>query len=138
MGNQLSDENLNENNNILNKQNIKTQEKGKESGSEINNLRSSFSSYKGIKTDYSESNKETTKDMTIKSEDLSSVDLDKNSINHKIDNDNNGKIFQDKKIGTHFNWKEGGNVVYVTGNFSNWTQWFIMNKEGNNFELTLV
>jgi hypothetical protein len=42
------------------------------------------------------------------------------------------------KIPTDFEWKEGGNVVYITGTFSNWSQWFIMNKINNKFELNLV
>lgn len=42
------------------------------------------------------------------------------------------------KIPTPFEWKEGGNVVYITGTFSNWSQWFIMSKINNKFELNLV
>lgn len=42
------------------------------------------------------------------------------------------------KIPTAFEWKEGGNIVYITGTFSNWSQWFIMTKINNKFELNLV
>lgn len=46
---------------------------------------------------------------------------------------------EDCKIPTKFEWKEGGNVVYVVGSFNNWSQWFIMNKvNGKSFELILV
>ena len=48
------------------------------------------------------------------------------------------KIEIEKKIKTRFYWKEGGNTVYITGNFSNWSQWFLMNKEDNKFSLVLV
>jgi len=42
------------------------------------------------------------------------------------------------KIPTLFEWKEGGSMVYITGTFSNWSQWFIMSKINNKFELNLV
>ena len=43
------------------------------------------------------------------------------------------------KIKTMFEWKEGGNIVYITGSFSNWTELFIMNKTDSNIhELTIV
>ncbi len=45
---------------------------------------------------------------------------------------------KDVKIPTAFEWKEGGNSVYITGTFSNWSQWFMMSKINNKFELNLV
>jgi hypothetical protein len=43
------------------------------------------------------------------------------------------------KVKTFFEWKEGGNNVYITGTFANWSQLFAMNRVGNNkFELCLV
>lgn len=42
------------------------------------------------------------------------------------------------KLSTTFEWKEGGNNVYMTGNFCNWNQKFMMTRLNNNFELTLV
>jgi len=36
------------------------------------------------------------------------------------------------KAKTTIYWKEGGNTVYVTGSFSNWKQWFLMNKNPSN------
>lgn len=43
------------------------------------------------------------------------------------------------KIPTKFEWKDGGNVVYLVGSFSNWTQWFTMKNTGKDyFELILV
>ncbi len=45
-----------------------------------------------------------------------------------------------KKVLTPFKWKEGGSTVYVTGSFSNWNQWFIMNKSEtipNEFYISL-
>lgn len=43
------------------------------------------------------------------------------------------------KVPTLFEWKDGGNLVYVTGSFSNWTQWFVMTKNPKSgfFELVL-
>jgi len=44
----------------------------------------------------------------------------------------------DEKVPTLFQWREGGKVVYVSGNFSNWTHLFIMEKKENGiFELIL-
>ena len=43
------------------------------------------------------------------------------------------------KVPTKFEWKEDGNVVFLTGSFNNWSQWFIMNRVNKNtFELILV
>ncbi len=47
--------------------------------------------------------------------------------------------YADKKIKTVFYWRCGGKIVYITGNFSNWNQWFLMNKDENGFfSLVLV
>ncbi len=47
--------------------------------------------------------------------------------------------YSEKKIKTVFYWRDGGNTLYITGNFSNWNQWFLMNKEDNGlFSLILV
>jgi hypothetical protein len=46
---------------------------------------------------------------------------------------------KESKIRTHFEWKEGGNVVYLVGSFSNWSQLFAMTKLDNKtFEIHLV
>lgn len=45
---------------------------------------------------------------------------------------------QEVKIPTLFEWKEGGNMVYVTGSFCSWTQFFIMSKQPDGvFKLVL-
>lgn len=47
--------------------------------------------------------------------------------------------YVDRKIKSVFYWRNGGKTVYITGNFSNWNQWFLMNKEENGiFSLILV
>jgi hypothetical protein len=46
---------------------------------------------------------------------------------------------KESKIRTHFEWKEGGNAVYLVGSFSNWTQLLPMTKlDSKIFELYLV
>lgn len=83
------------------------------------------SSYRGVKT----------------SANCSANDLDKDG---KAEQTTDCQTIPDKidlrniKIPTAFEWKEGGNVVYITGSFSNWSQWFIMTKINNKFELNLV
>ena len=82
-------------------------------------------SYRGVKTNYSSTEK-------IKEGSKIEESTDCQTIPEKID-------LNSIKIPTHFEWTDGGNVVYITGNFSNWTQWFMMNKlNGNKFTLNLV
>ncbi len=83
-----------------------------------------ISSYKGIKSDdFSSSGKKS----PIRNE-----STECQTIPEKLD-------LKDFKIPTSFEWNDGGNVVYITGNFSNWTQWFMMNKiDKNKFQLNLV
>jgi hypothetical protein len=53
-------------------------------------------------------------------------------------NNENKMEAPETKVPTHFEWKEGGKVVYVSGSFSNWTHWLIMKKKDNGvFELVL-
>jgi hypothetical protein len=43
------------------------------------------------------------------------------------------------KIRTYFEWKDGGNVVFLVASFSNWTQLFAMTRVDNKtFEIYLV
>lgn len=36
-------------------------------------------------------------------------------------------------------WNEGGENVFISGNFVNWSQWFLMNKKTNNtYEISFV
>lgn len=79
-------------------------------------IKDTYSSYKGLKTDTSE--------QTRDQKDYSEGSTNTREI--------------EQKIPTRFEWKDGGNLVYLTGSFSNWTQWFVMNKKDNTFEITLV
>ena len=53
-----------------------------------------------------------------------------NSIIEKdiLDKNSNSKI---NKVPVTFEWESGGNSVYLTGNFCNWNQFFLMNKNPN-------
>lgn len=87
------------------------------------------SSYAGIKSEVSsdimmKETKESFKSMTNSEEVIEKKTKDE---------------YVDRKIKTSFYWRYGGNTVYITGNFSNWNQWFLMNKEENGlFSLVLV
>lgn len=83
------------------------------------------SSYKGVKTSVNCSENDLDKD--VKGE----LTTECQTIPDKIDP-------KDIKIPTAFEWREGGNIVYITGSFSNWSQWFIMTKINNKFEISLV
>ena len=50
---------------------------------------------------------------------------------------NNNKDLNDMKVQVNFEWREEGNVVYLTGNFCNWSQKFLMTKVNNRFVLSL-
>lgn len=58
-----------------------------------------------------------------------------NENKNDIDDDAIGQIVTNKekkiKIPVFFEWDQGGNSVYVTGNFCNWQQFFLMKKEKN-------
>jgi hypothetical protein len=46
---------------------------------------------------------------------------------------------KETKIRTLFEWKDGGNVVFLVGTFSNWSQLFSLTKKDNkSFEVYLV
>ena len=83
------------------------------------------SSYRGVKTSAHCSANDLDKD--VKAEQTT----DCQTIPEKIDP-------KYVKIPTVFEWREGGNIVYITGSFSNWSQWFIMTKINNKFEICLV
>ena len=53
-----------------------------------------------------------------------------NSIIEKdiLDKNSNSKI---NKVPVTFEWESGGNSVYLTGNFCNWNQFFLMKKNPN-------
>jgi hypothetical protein len=118
MGNQISSPN-----DELGKKRVPNFLNDKKEGSGII-IRDSLSSYKGVKTETCSDGsnvimKDTTESSTI------------------INNGEKNEV-KDNKVQTIFEWKEGGNSVYVTGTFSNWNQWFLMNRINNNFEITLV
>lgn len=78
-----------------------------------------YSSFKGVKTDTHTSKKS----RSSSKESIQTTDKT---------NDN------DLKVLTPFEWRNGGQVVYITGSFSNWTQWFIMRRNDNGiFQLSL-
>lgn len=87
-------------------------------------MRENHSSYQGIKTETTDSK------GSISGGSLRSKDDDENN--------NNAQPHHDAKLPTVFEWREGGNTVYVTGTFCGWTQFFIMSKQSNgSFQLTL-
>jgi hypothetical protein len=92
----------------------------------ISIVKDTYSSYKGLKTELSDQPNKETKD-TNTSDSMTTLKQE------------SGRP-EDIKVSTNFEWREGGQAVYVTGSFSNWTQWFVMNRNPmtNFFELTLV
>ncbi len=98
---------------------ISSQEEKKHDGRQVKVLTidqsigaDNYSSYRGIKSADSK-NKDTTAGT-------------KSNIKYEV------------KVPTHFEWNEGGKSVYLACSFSNWSQWFVMNKIDNKFEINLV
>lgn len=59
-------------------------------------------------------------------------------INTKNAHSNYSKSNQNKNIFIKIVWNEGGDNVFISGNFGNWTQWFFMNKKDQHFEIVFV
>ena len=109
-----------------------------------------------IKSKNNENSKENTKEITkdsistfngIKSKEISleKIDYSTKESTHISTKESNecetipeNLDFKDQEIPTLFEWKEGGENVYIAGDFSNWSQWHLMNKINNKFELFLV
>lgn len=79
----------------------------------------------GIKTTEESSTDENQKKKFLEEQTFS----DEKNTNTIIDNSSNNKV------PVTFEWDKGGNSVYVTGNFCNWDQFFLMekNEEGKFF-----
>jgi hypothetical protein len=77
--------------------------------------------YNGIKT--SEEN--------LEENELNYEDIDSYSNNNIKNNNNNNNKIDVNKIPITFEWESGGNSVYLTGNFCNWEQFFLMEKKPN-------
>lgn len=92
-------------------------------------IKENHSSYNGIKTE-----------TTNSKNSISGGSLTSKDEEEALNNNYATQSHQDKdvKLPTVFEWKEGGNTVYVTGTFCGWAQFFIMSKMPNgSFHLTL-
>ena len=82
----------------------------------------------GIKTTEESSTEDENKQKYIK---------ETQNLDEKTENNISNKSSQNK-VPVTFEWDQGGNSVYVTGNFCEWKQFFLMRKNNNgNFFLTL-
>ena len=85
-------------------------------------MRDNISSYQGVRTETTESGKKSISNGSTTSEKVEKAP----------------DVVQEVKIPTLFELKEGGNIVYVTGSFCGWSQFFIMNKNKEGvFQLSL-
>ena len=90
------------------------------------------------------------RDSSLFSNNLDSLDIDgiKTTEESSIDDETNINNIDDKsvlskkinniavqvstnKVPVTFEWDKGGNSVYVTGNFCNWNQFFLMEKNSD-------
>jgi 5'-AMP-activated protein kinase regulatory beta subunit len=93
-------------------------------------IRDNLSNYEGIRSD--DENIEEENEYEDTNENQNNSSSSSSSIKDEEKDNSN------EKIPTTFQWKEGGNTVYVTGSFCGWQQFFIMSKnEDGNFSLTL-
>lgn len=59
-------------------------------------------------------------------------------INAKNAHGNSSNPNQNNNIFIRIVWNEGGDNVFISGNFVNWSQWFYMNKKDQHFEIVFV
>ena len=102
-------------------------------------IKDNLSSYEGIRSDDENIEEDNEVDENQNENENENDNYNNSSSSSSIDKDNDKeKEFSEEKIPTTFQWKEGGNTVYVTGSFCGWQQFFIMTKnEDGNFSLTL-
>ena len=79
--------------------------------------------YEGIKT--SEEKLEENKEYINENSEENNNSIIEKDI---LDKNSNSKI---NKVPVTFEWESGGNSVYLTGNFCNWNQFFLMKKNPN-------
>lgn len=87
-----------------------------------------FSSYEGIKS--------ITSKNEIKNDASFSPDYSRPTTSSMSENIDDSL----QKVPTKFIWRGEGNIVYVTGSFANWKQWFLMTKSNDHpqeFTITL-
>ncbi len=98
-------------------------------------IKDNLSSYEGIRSD--DENLE--EENELEDNQNENDNFNNSSSSSSLDKDDDKeKENVEEKIPTTFQWKEGGNTVYVTGSFCGWQQFFIMAKnEDGNFSLTL-
>ena len=113
------------------KKSKKTKKKGSSSSfseSSFSSFTSSSGSYIEIKEDLLEE-KKSVKDEKFSDEESikNKANIKKNNKEENNNNNNNGKIIKNE-IKTEFHWDEGGNVIYLTGSFCDWKDFYLMEK----------
>jgi hypothetical protein len=84
--------------------------------------------YDGVKT---------TEEISIENDDIIKKKSDTQSISDNVLSNKSTKI-SPNKVPVTFEWDQGGTSIYLTGNFCNWEQYFLMNKNSNGiYSLTL-
>lgn len=76
-------------------------------------------------------------DVNMKMENFNNFNSQK-EINTKNAHSNISNSNMNKNIIIKIVWNEGGDNVFISGNFGNWTQWFFMNKKDQHFEIVFV
>ena len=81
------------------------------------------SDYDGIKT---------SEESFIEDDTIIKDDFQDSIPKNKIENENNiNNEISPNKVPVTFEWDQGGNSVYVTGSFCNWSQFFLMKKNSD-------
>jgi len=76
-------------------------------------------------------------DVNMKNDFFNNLNSQKN-LNTKNQHSDNPSSNQHKKIFIKIVWKEGGENVFISGNFVNWNQRFYMNRKDQHFEIVFV
>jgi hypothetical protein len=129
MGSKHSSSEKKQNNEIKITKGILDNKKSEKKTDMFSYLQYNTSSYAGIKSEISSDIMMKETKESIKSNTDSQEKIEKKTKDDYVEN----------KIKTVFYWRDEGKTVYITGNFSNWNQWFLLNKEENGlFSLILV
>ena len=96
---------------------------GSKNSTELNERNNSLLSLKEELLDY---NGIKTIEENVEENEINNEDSDLYSTNIKNNN------IETNKIPVTFEWESGGNSVYLSGNFCNWQQLFLMEKQSND------
>ena len=135
MGSQTSLEEK-KNNNKENNNNNETKNTNNENNNNNENTNNTENNNKTNEKAFENLNFKKTFSEAFLNENTDSTEYYKNEL--KNDENDEEEEEKEKKIPIEFKWNKGGNIVYITGSFCNWENFFLMEKKNDGtFSITL-